>query len=117
MTARATFAGNFFACAGYEIVDRSPFNTVEEGINFASSGDFDIVVLCSSNDIYGGTAPAVQKALSGISIIVIAGYPCDNIDELQKAGLEHFIHRNSNVLQTLTSFNKALLKPTDIKDV
>ena len=109
MTARATFAGNFFACAGYEIVDRSPFKNVEEGITFASSGDFDIVVLCSSDDVYGETAPAVHKALSGISIVVIAGYPANNIDELKKAGLEHFIHRNSNVLQTLTSFNKALL--------
>jgi methylmalonyl-CoA mutase len=109
MTARATFAGNFFASAGYEIVDRSPFLNVEEGITFASSGDFDIVVLCSSDDVYGETAPAVQKALSGLSIVVIAGYPADNIDELKKAGLEHFIHRNSNVLQTLTSFNKALL--------
>jgi methylmalonyl-CoA mutase len=109
MTARATFAGNFFACAGYDIVDRSPFKNVEEGIAFASSGDFDIVVLCSSDDVYGVTAPAVQKALSGLSIVVIAGYPADNINELKKAGLEHFIHRNSNVLQTLTSFNKALL--------
>jgi methylmalonyl-CoA mutase len=109
MTARATFAGNFFASAGYEIVDQSPFLNVEEGITFASSGDFDIVVLCSSDDVYGETAPAVQKALSDLSIVVIAGYPADNIDELKKAGLEHFIHRNCNVLQTLTSFNKALL--------
>ncbi len=109
MTARATFAGNFFACAGYEIVDRSPFKNIEDGITFASSGDFDIVVLCSSDDVYGETAPAVQKALSGLSIVVIAGLPAENIDELKEAGLEHFIHRNCNVLQTLTNFNKALL--------
>jgi methylmalonyl-CoA mutase len=109
MTARATFAGNFFACAGYEIVDHPPFINVEEGIKFASSGAFDIVVLCSSDDIYGGTAPAVQKALSGLSIVVIAGNPEDNIDELKKAGLAYFINRNSNVLQTLTGFNKLLL--------
>jgi len=109
MTARATFAGNFFACAGYEIVDPSPFNTLNEGLSFACSGNFDIVVLCSSNDVYSRTAPAIQKALSGISIVVIAGNPADSIDELKKAGLEHFIHREINVLQTLTSFNKALL--------
>jgi methylmalonyl-CoA mutase len=109
MTARATFAANFFACAGYEIVDHIPFKDVEEGISFASSDDFQIVVLCSSDDIYLGTAPAVQKALSGKSMVVIAGYPADTIEELRKAGLEHFIHRNSNVLQTLTGFNKALL--------
>lgn len=109
MTARATFAANFFACAGYEIVDQSPFENIEEGIKFATSGAFEIVVLCSSNDIYGETAPAIQKALSGLSIVVIAGYPAESIDELKKAGLEHFIHRKSNVLQTLTSFNNMLL--------
>jgi len=109
MTARATFAGNFFACAGYEIVDHSPFNNIEEGIKFAASGDFDIVVLCSSDDVYNKTAPAAYKALSGSTIVVIAGYPTEAVDELKKAGLEHFIHRKSNVLQTLTSFNKLLL--------
>jgi methylmalonyl-CoA mutase len=116
MTARATFAGNFFACAGYEIVDRTPFNSVKEGIAYATSRHFDIVVLCSADHVYCGTAPAVQQALSGKSIVVIAGYPADNIDDLRKAGLEHFIHRESNVLQTLSSFNKMLLKPKDTKD-
>ena len=58
-----------------------------------------MVVLCSSDDVYGETAPAAHKALSGISIVVIAGYPADSIEELKKAGLEHFIHRNSNVLK------------------
>jgi len=109
MTARATFAGNFFACAGYEIVDHSPFNNIEEGIKFASSGDFDIVVLCSSDDVYSETAPAAHKALSGSSIVVIAGYPAETVDELKKAGLEYFIHRKSNVLHTLSCFNKLLL--------
>jgi methylmalonyl-CoA mutase len=109
MTARATFAGNFFACAGYEIVDQSPFPNVEEGIAFAAAGAYEIVVLCSSNEVYLDTAPAVRKALAGKSIVVIAGYPADDIAALKEAGLEHFIHRDSNVLQTLMSFNKALL--------
>jgi methylmalonyl-CoA mutase len=109
MTARATFAGNFFACAGYEIVDQSPFENIEEGIKFATSGAFEIVVLCSSDDSYGEFAPAVHEALSGLSIVVVAGYPADIIHELKKAGLEHFIHRKSNVLETLISFNNSLL--------
>jgi methylmalonyl-CoA mutase len=109
MTARATFAGNFFACAGYEILDTSPFETIEEGISHASSGDFNLVVLCSSNEVYAETAPTIQKALSELSLVVIAGFPENNLDELKKAGITHFIHRNSNVLQTLRNFNKILL--------
>ena len=109
MTARANFAGNFFACAGYEILDHSPFKDIEEGIKFATSGDFDIVVLCSSDDVYSETAPKAHKALSGSSIVAIAGYPADSIEELRKAGLEHFVHRKANVLKTLSNYNKILL--------
>jgi len=109
MTARATFAGNFFACAGYEIVDHSPFKSVEEGIDFAKSEEFEIVVLCSSDEVYRETAPLAHKALSGLAMLVIAGYPAEAIDELKIAGIEHFIHRKSNVLQTLTGYNRALL--------
>lgn len=109
MTARATFAGNFFACAGYEIIDHSPFKNIEDGIEFAASKDFDIVVLCSSDDVYSETAPKAHKTLSGSSIVVIAGYPADSIEELKRAGLEHFVHRKANVLKTLTNFNKILL--------
>jgi hypothetical protein len=43
-------------------------------------------------------------------MVVIAGYPEENIDDLRKAGIEHFIHREGNVLQTLTGFNKLLLQ-------
>jgi methylmalonyl-CoA mutase len=110
MIARAMFSGNFFASAGYRIIDHPPFETVEMGIDFCRTGDFDIVVLCSSDNTYGETAPLVQKAISGTSIVVVAGYPSDSIETLRKAGLEHFIHKNSNMLEILTSFNKSLLK-------
>ncbi|MCD4711573.1 MAG: methylmalonyl-CoA mutase subunit beta [Bacteroidales bacterium] len=109
MTARATFSGNFFACAGYEIVDRPPFKTVDEGVAFCNAEGFDVVVLCSSDDAYGEIAPVVQKALNGKSIVVVAGYPADSIESLRKAGMEHFIHMKSNLLETLTTFNNSLL--------
>ena len=64
----------------------------------------------------GETAPAVHEALSGKSMVVIAGYQAENIEKLQKAGLEHFISRDSNVLQTLIKFNQALLQPFDSKE-
>ena len=109
MTARATFAGNFFACAGYEIVDQSPFSTVEEGVAYSKSGNFDVVVLCSSDDAYSKIAPVVQEALKEKTIVVVAGHPADSIEELRKAGIEHFIHMKSKLLETLTTFNKQLL--------
>ncbi len=105
-TARAAFSGNFFACAGYEILDQPAFDSLEAGIEAAKKANADIVVLCSSDDAYTPMAPPVLKALKEQAIIVVAGYPADAIEELQKAGIEHFIHVKSNLLETLKEFNK-----------
>ena len=48
--ARAQFSSNFFACAGYEIIDNLGFETVEKGVDAALDAKADIVVLCSSDD-------------------------------------------------------------------
>ena len=109
MTARAMFSGNFFACAGYEIIDQPPFESIEEGISGVKETGADIIVLCSSDDAYAGMAPAVCEAFKDRSIIVVAGYPTDLVEELQKAGIGHFIHMKSNLLKTLQDFNKILL--------
>ncbi len=68
-----------------------------------------IVVLCSSDDTYGTMALPVVKALKDHSVIVVAGYPEDDLEDLQLAGIEHFIHIRSNMLETLQQFNKLLL--------
>ncbi len=109
MTSRATFSGNFFACAGYEILDHPAFSTIESGVQIAKDQNADIVVLCSSDDTYSELAPAVYAALKDRSVIVVAGYPAESMDALRKAGIEHFIHMKINLLNTLREFNKLLL--------
>lgn len=109
LTARAAFSGNFFACSGYEILDQPAFLSVEEGIQVARDSEADLVVLCSSDETYAELGPKVYEALKGQSIVVIAGYPANEIENLKKAGLEHFIHVKSNLLETLREFNTLLL--------
>ncbi|MEN8227563.1 MAG: methylmalonyl-CoA mutase family protein [Bacteroidota bacterium] len=109
MTARATFSGNFFACAGYEILDHPAFDSIDSGIQAAKDKNADIVVLCSSDDAYAEMAPVVYKSLKDRSIAVVAGYPADSADTLRKEGIEHFIHMKSNHLETLKEFNRMLL--------
>lgn len=105
--ARAQFSCNFFACAGYEVVDNLGFKTVEEGVAAAEKAGADIIVLCSSDDEYADLAPAAFKASKDKAILVVAGAPAC-INELKSAGIEHFINVKSNVLETLKSFNKRL---------
>lgn len=107
--ARSQFSGNFFGCAGYEIIDNNGFATVAEGIDAAVAAKADIVVLCSSDDEYAQYAPEAWSLLDGRAEFVVAGAPAC-ADDLKALGIQNFIHVRSNVLETLLAFNAKLLK-------
>jgi len=106
--ARAQFSSNFFACAGYEIIDNLGFATVDEGVEAALKQEAEIVVICSSDEEYPVIAPEIYTKLNDRAIVVIAGYPKESLEILQSSGIRHFIHIRSNVLETLREFNKEL---------
>lgn len=107
--ARAQFSGNFFGCAGYEIIDNNGFPTVKEGVDAAVAAGADVVVLCSSDDEYAEYAPEAFKELAGRAEFVVAGAPAC-MEDLKAQGIENFIHVRVNVLDTLVAFNAKLLK-------
>jgi methylmalonyl-CoA mutase len=106
--ARANFACNFFACAGFTVTDNPGFEGIEEGIKAAKQSKPEIVVLCSSDEEYTGNALAAFEALKNDCIVVLAGFPAGLADELKAAGMEHFIHVKSNLLETLQLFQQQL---------
>ncbi|MDH6309611.1 methylmalonyl-CoA mutase [Dysgonomonas sp. PFB1-18] len=105
--ARAQFSSNFFACAGYKVIDNLGFETVEEGVKAAFDKKADIIVLCSSDDEYATYAPEAHKLIQGKAHFVVAGAPA-SMDELKAQGIEHFVNVKSNVLETLRMFNAKL---------
>ena len=107
--ARSQFAGNFFGCAGYEIIDNLGFDSPEAGVEAAVKAGADVVVLCSSDKEYAEAAPAAFKALDNKAMFVVAGAP-ESMDDLKAQGIEHFIHVRSNLLETLQHFNNQLIK-------
>ncbi len=106
--ARANFASNFFACAGYEVVDNSGFASIEEGIEAAKKVKPAFVVLCSSDEEYEENALRAYEALNHQSIVVLAGYPLPLAETLKSAGMQYFIHVKTNVLETLQMFQEKL---------
>lgn len=106
--ARAQFACNFFAVAGYEVIDNNGFATVAEGIEAAKAAKADIVVLCSSDDEYTELAPAAFDILKSDTIFVVAGAPAC-MDDLKAKGITNFIHVKSNLLEELKGY-QGLLK-------
>lgn len=106
--ARSTFACNFFACAGYEVTDNNGFASIEEGLEAVRNEKPEIVVICSSDEEYASIALPIFEALKNETIVVLAGYPADQVETLKAAGFDQFIHVRSNVLETLKGFQQQL---------
>lgn len=109
--ARATFASNFFACAGYEVIDNAGFANYEEAANAALESKAEIIVLCSADDEYLDMATALCdpiKTGNPDASIIVAGNPKDIIDELKAKKVDDFIHVRTNVLDCLQSFQTKL---------
>jgi len=105
--ARAQFSGNFFGCAGYELIDNLGFETPEEGVAAAFAAKADIIVICSSDEEYAELAPKTFEAIGNKAIFVVAGAPACT-EDLKAIGITNFINVRTNVLQTLQGFNKQL---------
>jgi len=104
--ARAQFSCNFFAVAGFEVIDNNGFETVEEGITAARAANADLVVLCSSDEEYAELAPKAAPLMKN-EILVIAGAPaCQK--ELEEQGITNFISMKSNILEELKAYQNKL---------
>ncbi|MDR2962179.1 MAG: methylmalonyl-CoA mutase family protein [Bacteroidales bacterium] len=104
--ARAQFACNFFACAGFEVIDNNGFATIDEGVKAAKESGAQIVVICSSDDEYAEVALPIFEKLQD-KIVVVAGAPACS-EELAAKGLKNFISVKSNVLETLQQYQSML---------
>lgn len=105
--ARSQFSANFFGCAGYQIIDNQRFTDVDDSVNRSIESNPDIVVICSSDEEYPLIAPEIFMKLKDKAIVVIAGNPSCS-EELRSKGIDNFIHVRSNVIETLSEFNKKL---------
>ncbi len=104
---RAQFSCNFFAVAGFEVIDNNGFNSVITGMEAAREKNADIVVLCSSDEEYAELAPQTAQLLDK-EILVVAGNP-ECKPELEANGITNFIHLKSNILEELKRYQKELI--------
>jgi methylmalonyl-CoA mutase len=108
--ARANFATNFFGVAGYEILDEYEALDLKQTLHHIMEKDPSVIVYCSSDEEYAGMATEIMQAAAKEKSInavhVIAGYPKEMLDALKAAGAGDFIHVRSNLLETLTQYQK-----------
>lgn len=105
--ARAQFSCNFFACAGFEVIDNIGFKSVAEGVKVALDAKSDIIVICSSDEEYEIMAPEAFEMIGTKSIFVVAGEPASK-PALEAKGIMNYISVKSNVLETLKEYQRLL---------
>jgi len=102
--ARADFARGFFSVGGFEVVSPAGFKTPEDAVAAFGKSGARIAVICSTDDQYPALvpvlAPALKAAVPG-AIVVLAGYPPEQIEAHKRAGVDEFIHVRADVLETL----------------
>jgi len=110
-SARATFARNMLGVAGFAIDEHIKFGTPEAAAQEAAAADADVVVLCSANEAYPELAPALCDALDNAGIdplVLIAGHLPEHQGDLEAAGVDGFIHKDTPLLETLTVIQQRL---------
>jgi len=108
--ARATFSTGFFGCAGFRVVESSPSPDLFKAVHKAIESNADIVVVCGADEDYLESGVAYAKAFKGNSnrILVIAGNPEENREELIEAGVSDFINLRTNLIDSLRNFQNQL---------
>ena len=71
----------------------------------------EITVICGSDDDYATDGIAFAKQFKDAKkdgLLVLAGYPADQIEALKAAGVDEFVHLRADLIGTLSDFQKKL---------
>ncbi|MBK8900444.1 MAG: methylmalonyl-CoA mutase small subunit [Anaerolineaceae bacterium] len=99
--ARADFTRGFFEVGGFEIVDSGGFAEVETAVAAALASGAPAVVICSTDETYPEIVPPLVQGIKQQqpdAIVILAGYPKDQVEAHKAAGIDAFIHFGADCL-------------------
>ncbi|TRZ52688.1 methylmalonyl-CoA mutase [bacterium] len=102
--ARADFARGFFETGGFDVIYEKGFNTPAEAVSAAAASGAKIIVICSTDDTYPELVPAIAggiKSKAADAVIILAGYPKEQIEEHKKSGVDDFIFTGADAYALL----------------
>lgn len=108
---RADFSTGFFQVGGFEVINNDGFATVESAAQAALASGASIVAICSTDDTYPELVPPLTqqiKAAKPDTLVILAGYPADQIEAHRAAGVDDFIHLRANVVELLSNLQQKL---------
>ncbi|WP_339815822.1 methylmalonyl-CoA mutase family protein [uncultured Imperialibacter sp.] len=104
--ARYNFVKGVLPAAGINVAEWVPWSP-QHAAPF--SADTQLIIVCSSDQDYIESGPAVFQALKvqcPKAHLVLAGNPGSNEEQLTKAGIDSFIHLKSDFVKMLSSYQK-----------
>lgn len=96
---RLDFTRGFFEVGGFEMLANEWFKDVDSAVRAAEESGAAAVVICGKDDVYPEVVEALVKSLKPERkgpIVILAGYPQDDVDRYQNAGVDTFIHLRAN---------------------
>jgi methylmalonyl-CoA mutase len=109
--ARADFSRGFLSVAGYEIISSEGFKNPEDAVKAFSKSNAQIVVICSTDDNYPALVPPLARGFCAErpdALVVLAGYPQDQVEAHKKSGVDDFIHIRADALEVISQFHRKL---------
>jgi methylmalonyl-CoA mutase len=109
--ARADFSRGFLGVAGYDIVSPPGFKEVQEAADAFANSKARLAVICSTDDKYPSLVPPLAKAIRAVrpeAIILLAGYPQDQIEVHKQCGVDEFIHIRADAKELLATLHRRL---------
>ena len=107
--ARADFSKGFFETAGFRVIYPPGFATPAEAAEAALQSNASVIVICSTDDTYPHLVPPITQQIKSTQpnrLVVLAGYPKDQIEPLRQAGVDEFIYLGADALHILSSIQK-----------
>ena len=108
---RSDFSRAFFEVGGFEIIYPNGFASPDEAVKAAIDSKANAVVICSTDDTYPELVPLILKGIKDKLkdvIVILAGYPKDQIEEHKKSGVDDFILLGADVYQILNGILKRI---------
>ncbi len=97
--ARMDFTRGFYEVGGFELTDNGGYDDITSAVDATITNNAPAVVICSTDAKYADVVPEFVLALKSQkpdTVVILAGYPKDKIDDYREAGVDDFIHVRAN---------------------
>ena len=102
--ARADFSRGFFEIGGFDIIYPDGFKTTDEAIAAGVKSNARIFVICSLDENYPELVPPLTRGIKEKvkdAIVILAGYPKDQVDAHKASGVDDFIFLGADAYSIL----------------